>query len=444
MQSCNIILFLTVNQLEEASEYLRATVGTESNGWEKALSSAPLGIATLGQLIADTCSAPDFPIDKKAGLLMKHPYSLRGTVVQIVKEAYLSLNKAQNYMEQIQLYMEQVPRHVKECAKILKSQNAVDIKIVLLGRIECIREAANISAKLSQRLSQCFHQLNELIGQVLEALSASMETAKEYQSASQTRRLMATRLADTSLGVKILCTAVNETIRNYKPVFHVRNVSTNSQVAQVRLMAAESERRAVRLKIIKGKAEKNKNKMEEIYAQYVANLEDATNQDNNNNETVILLLRQSLINLSNLKGHWVEMTLYFQSITNIITTTTQPNLEDFTEEATFAADTPSLIQLMGNSILESSLSSYLTRRIADIYVKVSNLFIIRNADNLQKMITLNAEDTSEAQKQLTDSCHKLSGIVLALVKEEREQLIPQIQDHVDQLKIEFDTLEISH
>ena len=60
------------------------------------------------------------------------------------------------------------------------------------------------------------------------------------------------------------------------------------------------------------------------------------------------------------------------------------------------------------------------------------------------MITLNAEDTSEAQKQLTDSCHKLSGIVLALVKEEREQLIPQIQDHVDQLKIEFDTLEISH
>ena len=209
-------------------------------------------------------------------------------------------------------------------------------------------------------------------------------------------------------------------------------------------MAAESERRAVRLKMIKGKAEKNKNKMEEIYAQYVANLEDATNQDNNNNETVILLLRQSLINLSNLKGHWVEMTLYFQSITNIITTTTQPNLEDFTEEATFAADTPSLIQLMGNSILESSLSSYLTRRIADIYVKVSNLFIIRNADNLQKMITLNAEDTSEAQKQLTDSCHKLSGIVLALVKEEREQLIPQIQDHVDQLKIEFDTLEISH
>ncbi len=181
----------TVNQLDEARAFFRATVGAETESWEKGLSLAPLGVAILGQLMVDTSSAPDLAIDKKAGPLMKHPNSLRGTVAQIIKEAYLAFNKAQCYTEQIQLYMEQAPRHVKECAKILKSQNAVDIKIVLSGRIECLREAADHSMKLSQQLAQCFHQLIELISQVLEASSASMDAAKEHQNCIPTRRLMA-------------------------------------------------------------------------------------------------------------------------------------------------------------------------------------------------------------------------------------------------------------
>lgn len=432
----------TVNQLDEARAFFRATVGAETESWEKGLLSAPLGVAILGQLIVDTSSAPDLAIDKKAGPFMKHPNSLRGTVAQIIKEAYLAFNKAQCYTEQIQLYMEQAPRHVKECAKILKSQNAVDIKIVLSGRIECLREAADHSVKLSQQLAQCFHQLIELISQVLEASSASMDAVKEQNSIPK-RRLMATSFTDP-LGIKILSAVVNEAARTYKPTFCFRNISTNSnsQVAQVRLMAAEAERRATRLKVIKGKAERNQNKMEDIYSQYVSNLEGGTNQKID--DELVQLLRQFLINISALKSHWAEMARYFQSFSNTITTTTHQKLEDFTEEATYAAETPSLIQLMGNAILESSLSAYLTRRVADIYVKVSNLFLMRKLDDMQMMLTLKAENMGDAQKQLTESCQEVSEIISALVKEESTQLIAQIQDHADQLKLEFDRLEISH
>ncbi len=210
-------------------------------------------------------------------------------------------------------------------------------------------------------------------------------------------------------------------------------------------MAAEVERRATRLKVIKGKEERNKNRMEIIYHQYVTNLEGGTNKkDEKVDSAVVQLLRQFFRNISALKGHWAEMARYFQSFSNIITTTTHQKLEDFTEEATYAAETPSLIQLMGNSILESSLSAYLTRRIADIYVKVSNLFLMRKLDDMQTMLTLKAEELGDAQKQLTESCQEVSEIISSLVKEESVQLIAQIQDHADQLKLEFDRLEISY
>ena len=161
-------------------------------------------------------------------------------------------------------------------------------------------------------------------------------------------------------------------------------------------------------------------------------------------DQAIQLLRQGLENLGKLQEHWAGMAQYFQSIHNIIKTTTAKKLIDFKEEATEAAQVDCLIDFMANSILESCQSSYLTHRIADMYVKVSTRYIMNNVAGMQKMIALKDEDVDKAQKTLMASCEEASAGILQMVREDKMQMMQQIQEHNDKLKNEIQLLEITN
>jgi hypothetical protein len=81
---------------------------------------------------------------------LKHPESFRTTLVQIANDAYDAFMKAQTNMERIQSQMAKVPLYVKDCVKIIKSDNKVDIEKLVPRLLECIKEAADDGEKLSK------------------------------------------------------------------------------------------------------------------------------------------------------------------------------------------------------------------------------------------------------------------------------------------------------
>jgi hypothetical protein len=155
-----------------------------------------MGIAVMSQLLICASRVTDFQIDKidrEAIPLLKHPDSFRTTLVQIANEAYNAFMKAHTNMEKIKLQVAQVPDYVKDCFKIIKSDNKVAIEKLLPRRLECIKQATDGGQKLSAEVAQAFDLMGQLIpSQVLLAITASQGAKeKEIQAAIlRSRRIM--------------------------------------------------------------------------------------------------------------------------------------------------------------------------------------------------------------------------------------------------------------
>lgn len=393
---------------------------------------------------------------------MRHPESFCTSLVQIGNDAYVAFSKAHSNMEQIRLEMVQVPTHVRECVKILKSENKAALEKFLPRRLTRIQEAAENGLKLSKEVAEGFDQLMALIGQVLEATSASkgvkeQKIEAEIQAAieeEKKRRLAAKELEKNHLDKErqIAQEAVRKTQNSlheaqnrrrgfFEAIFYPSQKARSIDAA--RQMSQEAERR---LDVTKKQFDQVQQDMKKINEQYIGNLKNMhiDVKKGIDRDQAIKLLRQGLENLATLQEHWAGMAQYFQSIHNIIKTTTAKRLIDFKEEATEAAQVDCLIDFMANSILESCQSSYLTHRIADMYVKVSTRYIMNNVSGMQKMIAIKDEDVDEAQNKLMASCTEASNGILVMVKEDKMQMMQQIQEHNDKLKNEIELLEITN
>jgi hypothetical protein len=146
-----------------------------------------MGIAVMSQLLICSSRVTDFQIDKidrEAIPLIQHPDSFRTTLVQIANEAYNAFMKANINMEKIKSQMAKVPSYVKDCVKIIKSDNKVAIERLLPRRLECIKQVADGGQKLSAKVSQAFDFIGQLNPQVLLAITASQGAKeKEIQAA---------------------------------------------------------------------------------------------------------------------------------------------------------------------------------------------------------------------------------------------------------------------
>ena len=76
--------------------------------------------------------------------------------------------------------------------------------------------------------------------------------------------------------------------------------------------------------------------------------------------------------------------------------------------------------------------------------KVSTRYIMNNVAGMQKMIALKDEDVDKAQKTLMASCEEASAGILQMVREDKMQMMQQIQEHNDKLKNEIQLLEITN
>jgi hypothetical protein len=97
-----------------------------------------MGIAVMSQLLICSSRVTDFQtdkIDREAIPLIQHPDSFRTTLVQIANEAYNAIMKAHINMEKIKSQMAKVPSYVKDCVKIIKSDNKVAIERLLHRRL---------------------------------------------------------------------------------------------------------------------------------------------------------------------------------------------------------------------------------------------------------------------------------------------------------------------
>ena len=452
-----------VAETDPANDYFRTIVGKEGDvNWEHLLAPAPIGIAILSQLMICASRITDIRIDQKPGPLMRHPESFCTSLVQIGNDAYTAFSKAHSNMEQIRLEMAQVPTHVRECFNILKSDNEVAVEKFLPRRLVRIQEAAENGLKLSEEVSEAFIQLMALIRQVLEATSAS-KGVKEQKIESDIKaaieeaknlRLVTKQKDKEHLdaereiaqeAVKKTQDSVNQAQnreRGLWEAFFYPNRKKRS-IETARRLSEEAERR---LNVTKRQFDQIEIDMKNINEDYISKLETMHIDVNENidRDQAIQLLGQGLENLGKLQDQWAGMAQYFQSIHNIIKTRTEKKLTDFKEEAAAAAQSTGLIDFMANSILESCQSSYLTHRIADMYVKVSNRFIMKNVAGITKMMALKDGDVDEAQRTLVASCQEASAGILQMVKEEKMEMMQQIKEHNDILKNEIESkLEIT-
>jgi hypothetical protein len=160
-------------------------VSTEDDiKWNELVAPAPMVIAVLSQLLIFTSQLTDFRIDnidRDEIHLIKKPKSFCTTMVQIAEGVCGAFPKAHtNNWEMIQSQVAQLAVHVTDCVKIIKSDNKVDIETFVPRRLEWIKEAADDGKKLSKEVCNAFDLLEQLIQQVVLAITAS-HIAKERE-----------------------------------------------------------------------------------------------------------------------------------------------------------------------------------------------------------------------------------------------------------------------
>ncbi|XP_046636092.1 uncharacterized protein LOC124314772 isoform X2 [Daphnia pulicaria] len=350
-------------------------VSTEDDSmWNEFLASAPMGIAVFSQLMICTSQLTDFRIDninKEKTHLIKKPNSFRTTLVQIADDACSAFMKAQTNMEKIQSQMVQLAVYVIDCVKIIKSDNKVDIEVLVPRRLECIIEAADDGKKLSKEVLDAFELLGQLILQVLLAIKAS-RGAKE-------------------------------------------------QEIQAAIYANIKEKKRRQEAAINGQ-KKSEKEMKKICDEFIKSLENMHIDiiKDISTDSMMQILKDGMNLLSKLQENWTGMTLYFQSINSYIEDMKTKH-KDFVEDAKVAQEDSSTIDFMAESIEKSLETSIKSHHIAATYVKVSNSFIMEPLRNIHGMLSIEPAEIPKAQGELVESCKIASKGIKIIFKEDEEQ-----------------------
>jgi hypothetical protein len=389
----------------------------------------------------------DFKIDQtnpKNIPLLKHPSSFRTTLVQIVNEAYNAFMKAHTNMEKIKLQVSQVPDYVKDCVKIIKSDNKVAIEKFVPRRLECIKNAADNGEKLSAEVAQAFDSLGQLIQQVLLAITASQgEKEKEIEAAIKANFEDRKRRQEESIkrekeylqkeeddarellskGKKYLMEEHNRNKGLFESIFN--SGGKKEKIAGFERSVKDAEKRLEKAKQDAAEAEKNIDKVRDEFTESLKNMHIDVNK-NISKDRMIGILQEGTKQLGRLQENWTGMTLYFKSINSYIEDMkTKQNM--FVEDAKVVQDS-SLLDLMAESIKKSLESSIKSHRTAATYVKVSNNYIIEPLQVMHGMLAIEPAKMEEAQQELIESCKKAWEGIKVMFNEDRKQTIREIEN----------------
>ena len=356
------------------------TICTEDDTkWDQLLAPASMGIAVMSQLLVSSSVARDFAINKtdKVNIpLLKHPESFRTTLVQIVNESYEAFMLAHTNMEKIQLQVGQVPDYVKECDKIIKTNNKAAIDKFVPRRLEIIKKAANDGEKLSKEVSDAFGRLGKLIGQVLFAISASQgEKEKEIKATVQKQieedkkrqiqnkerekafieKEKENAMALLKLGQEIL---LEERKRSRGILELIFNSGKKTEtIEHIQITVKEAEKRLEKAKL---EAEQIGEEIDKICNDCIKSLDymHVDVDEKISTDEMIQLLEKGTKQLGELQKNWAGMTTYFTSINSYIEKVMKPQQEVFIDDANAVLELESCsVDVLTNSMVKSLESS---------------------------------------------------------------------------------------
>ena len=115
---------------------------------------------------------------------------------------------------------------------------------------------------------------------------------------------------------------------------------------------------------------------------------------------VIDVLQQGLKALQKLKERWMEMTMFFQGISNIINVSMGPHLKHLVEDSKTGQKrmTPLLKKMIYGHAYEASKMSFLVNSLSSSYLKLSTEFFMPLVAQMGVLMTLTDEKEIERKK----------------------------------------------
>ncbi|XP_049329878.1 uncharacterized protein LOC111190731 [Astyanax mexicanus] len=158
------------NTAEEMKNQTKPLMQPYSN-CEEHLTSAPLSIAILGELVFIS-SETDFSINKnppKDGYkYIRYPDSFRACLMQVCNSGWGAFNDAHKNMDQIRLHTMNVPNYMKTAVKILFQGNDEVAQAHLPYQLENIRVIADDCLDLAASTEKRFTDVINIIQELLE------------------------------------------------------------------------------------------------------------------------------------------------------------------------------------------------------------------------------------------------------------------------------------
>jgi hypothetical protein len=413
----------------------------------------PMGIAVMSQLLVSSSVARDFAIDtiaqEKIPLLI-HPKSFRTTLVQIVNESYEAFMLAHINMEKIQLQMAQVPDYVKECDKIIKTNNKAAIDNFVQRRLEIIKKAAVDGENLSKEVSEAFLHLGELIEQVLLAITASqgakekeiedaikkqIEADIKKQFEEDNKRRMQDKEREKANAMALLQQAQESLLKERertRNIFEFVFYSGEKQktIDQIEKTVKEAEKR-----LEKANLEAEQTGQDDIFNDFIQRLENmrVNVDDKISKDKMIEQLKEGTRLLGELQKNWAGMTMYFTSINSYIKKVMNPQQNVFIDDANAVLKLDSsFVNLLTNSMAKSLESSIKSQHTAATYVQVSHNYIMGPLKQMHGMLALRPDEMEEVQEELIKSCKNANEGIIVMFQLPSNQMLESINSNCQQ------------
>ena len=314
-------------------------------------------------------------------------------VVQIGNEGQRAFMVAHNNMDKIRLLTGDVPGYMKEATEILVTGDEEMVHDYLPAPMERIRQSAEQSVSLSKAVVWQFENVMNLTSEVLEMCTSEKS------------------IQETNLRKAI---DRQKTLQN-----------TRQSMEKTRLLMIKQNNELIKLL-----AEQQSLKLDEV--RY---------------DEIIEALQEGWQKLFLLKEHRYKLVMFFQLITNFVKNVAAESIEKFANriETTSAklrnVHKDWVIDNLYVKALKATQAMSLVNNMAEIYVNVSDRYIMPSVFNLSPLIVTNPNEAAAKRSELLSQCIEDSRAIVELIVSEKEKTIRQVEQRNAQIKKEYAFLE---
>uniref|UniRef100_A0A3B1IP08 Uncharacterized protein n=1 Tax=Astyanax mexicanus TaxID=7994 RepID=A0A3B1IP08_ASTMX len=373
---------------------------------EEHLTSAPLSIAILGELVFIS-SKTDFSINKnppKDGYKhIRYPDSFRVCLMQVCNSGWGAFNEAHKNMDQIRLHTMRVPDYMKIAVKILFQGNYKVVEAHLPDQLENIRviadECLDLAGSTEKRFTDVINIIQELLEACVNAEHFYGEELERVERETQTNQ--------------------TENVKQKKSASERASENARFRIEQSRAQLKETmgfyEKSVENM-------EKNKKELTEI----LITMRNCEVKEIDFNTTIQMLVK-GMDAMGRVKEQWEKMVRFFSMVSNIVKTSLTRTLKDFasTSEKTQSLSYNSKLfskDLLYNQAFQATNIASLGHMISATYTEVSEKYLMDRVSSLGKLMAMDKEKPEFEQErlQLQNSCDEAQKAILSLVLKNKD------------------------